>query len=292
MIPARTILAPVDFSEASRASLRYAARLAARWRAALHVVHVVEPLLAVAAQTHRIDIVADTRDELNTFCRASGVPAEIAPTLDVIVGAPAAAICEQAALVGADLIVAGSRGLSGLNRVMMGSTVEHVIRGAHTSVLTVPGRHPADEVTDWGPVVAAIDDPERGDGLMSAAAAIAKSLDADLHLVHVVPPLPMPARWQAEAEAIQHGRGDDARRHLTAALQRLGDGIAPSNVHVSKGNVADALAVEASRHTRSLPILVLGRAEPGRGPAPGSVASRVIARATAAVWVYLPRTAS
>jgi hypothetical protein len=37
-----------------------------------------------------------------------------------------------------------------------------------------------------------------------------------------------------------------------------------------------------------MPLLVLGRAAPGHGPAPGSVASRVIARATAPVLVYLP----
>jgi len=35
-------------------------------------------------------------------------------------------------------------------------------------------------------------------------------------------------------------------------------------------------------------VLVLGRDEPGSGHAPGSVASRVIARATAPVWVHLP----
>jgi len=41
----------------------------------------------------------------------------------VVIGSPAAAICETAAALGADLIVAGSRGLSGLNRLMMGTTV-------------------------------------------------------------------------------------------------------------------------------------------------------------------------
>jgi hypothetical protein len=63
--------------------------------------------------------------------------------------------------------------------------------------------------------------------------------------------------------------------------------VAPQNVHVPGGSVADALAAEAGRYPDTMPLLVLGRARPGDGHAPGSVASRVIARATALVLVYL-----
>ncbi|HET9270717.1 MAG TPA: universal stress protein [Vicinamibacterales bacterium] len=287
MIPPRTILAPIDFSEASRASLQCAARLAGQWNAALHVLHVLDPLLATAAQTRHIDLVSGTRDELDTFCRDAGLDSRVVPTLHVVVGAAAEAICEAASAHHADLIVAGSRGLSGLNRLMMGTTIEHVIRRTHTSVLTVPGRCPGDDVTEWGPVIAAIDDPSHPETLAGPAAALAGSLAAPLHLVHVVPPLPALARWRAEAEEVRDARVDAAQRTLTTAISGLRK-IEPSNVHVVCGTVGDTLAAEAGRHTRTLPILLLGRAAPGRGPAPGSVASRIIARATAAVWVYLP----
>ena len=286
MLPPRTILSAVDFSDASRASLHCAARLAASCGAALHVVHAIDPLLAAAARAHHIALTADTRDELDTFCRDAILPSAAAPVLHVVIGSAPDAICDTAATIGADLIVAGSRGLSGINRLMMGTTVEHVIRRAHISVLTVPGRCPGEDVNDWGPVVAAVEDPDHPDGVVAAAATLAGRLGAALHLVHVVPPLGVPARWRAEADAELHDRTDEARRKLAAAVRRL-DGVDPANVHVPNGTVADALAAEASRHTRSLPILVMGRAEPGRGPAPGSVASRVIARATAAVLVYL-----
>lgn len=286
MIPPRTVLSAADFSDASHASLHCAARLAARCGAALHVMHAIDPLLAVAAKAQHIDLPADTRAELVTFCREAGLPSAVTPALHVVVGPAPAAICDTAAAIGADLVVAGSRGLSGINRLMMGTTVEHVIRRAHTSVLTVPGRCPADDVNVWGPVVAALEDPDHPDGIAAAAAALAGQLGAPLHLVHVVPPLGVPARWKAEADAELHARTEDARRKLAAAVRGL-DGVDPANVHVPNGAVADALAAEASRHTRSLPILVMGRADPGRGPAPGSVASRVIARATAAVLMYL-----
>ena len=287
MIPPRTILAPVDFSDASRASLQCAARLAGHWSAALHVVHVLDPLLAAAAQTRHIDLVSGTRDELDTFCRDAGLDRRVVPTLHVVVGAAAETICETALSHGADLIVAGSRGLSGLNRLMMGTTIEHVIRRSQTSVLTVPGRCPGDEITEWGPVIAALDNPASPETLALPAAALARSLEAPLHLVHVVPPLAAPARWRAEADEMRDARIEAAQRTLNAAIRGLKE-IEPANVHVVSGTVGDALAAEVGRHTRSLPLLLLGRAAPGHGPAPGSVASRVIARATAAVWVYLP----
>ena len=287
MIPPRTILSPVDFSDASRASLHCAARLAGPWGAALHVVHVLDPLLATAAQTRHIDLVSGTRDELRAFCRDAALDGRVVPTLHVVVGGAADAICETASALGADLIVAGSRGLSGVNRLMMGTTIEHVIRRSHASVLTVPGRCPGEEIEEWGPVIAAIDDPACPETLAQPAASLARSLEAPLHLVHVVPPLPALARWRAAADEVRESRVDAARRTLTTAIRGMKE-IDPSNVHVASGMVGDALAAEVGRHTRSLPVLMLGRAAPGHGPAPGSVASRVIARATAAVWMYLP----
>jgi hypothetical protein len=49
MIPPRTILTAVDFSDASRVALIFAARLAAHCGAALHLLHAEEPLLLAAA---------------------------------------------------------------------------------------------------------------------------------------------------------------------------------------------------------------------------------------------------
>src|SRR5690349_19756359 len=116
MIPARTILAPIDFSDASRGSLHCAARLARRWNATLHVMHALDPLLAAAAQTRHLDLFTSTRDELKSFCAGAGLPDDVIPVLHVAVGEAPDAIGNAALEHGADLIVAGSRGLTGLNR--------------------------------------------------------------------------------------------------------------------------------------------------------------------------------
>jgi len=284
MIPPRTILAPVDFSDASRVSLEHAARLAARWRALLHVMHAIDPLLAAAAGTRHLDLAATTHDELTAF--ATSAAGTSAVEYHVTVGAAAESICRTAEALGADLIVAGTRGLTGLNRLVMGTTTEHVIRRSTRPVLTVPG-HPASVDVSYGPVIAALERPDAPGLVAPAAAALAASLDAPFHVVHVVPPLAAAARWRSEADAVLQARIDDARRTLIAAMGELG-GPPPANVHVTTGPVADTLAAEVSRYSGSVAVLVLGRDEPGSGHAPGSVASRVIARATAPVWVHLP----
>ena len=283
MIPPRTILAPVDFSDASRVSLELAARLSARWSAVLHVMHAIDPLLAAAAGTRHLDLAGTTRDELTAFATPAAAGAV---QYHVTVGAAAESICRTAEALGADLIVAGTRGLTGLNRFVMGTTTEHVIRRSTRPVMTVPGHSASDDVS-YGPVIAALERPDDPGAVATAAAALAASLDAPFHVVHVVPPLTAPARWLSEADAVLQARIDDARRTLSAAMGGVG-GPPPANVQVTTGPVADTLAAEVSRYQGTIALLVLGRNEPGSGHAPGSVASRVIARATAPVWVHLP----
>ncbi len=58
------------------------------------------------------------------------------------VGDAAAEIIEEASSWGADLLVLGSRGLTGLSRLVLGSVARNVLQGSDRSVLVV--RHPAD----------------------------------------------------------------------------------------------------------------------------------------------------
>jgi nucleotide-binding universal stress UspA family protein len=103
----------------------------------LHVVHALDPLLAAATQTRHIDLVAGTRDALGEFRRGIPLAEGAAAIVHAVTGPAAEAICDTASTPGADLIVAGSRGLTGLNRLMMGTTLERVIGRSQVSVLAV-----------------------------------------------------------------------------------------------------------------------------------------------------------
>ena len=85
-----------------------------------------EPLLSVLQ--HRAE-------EYLVDCESS-VPVEIRGGTRVVVGAPWQAICGTAESLGADLVVIGSHGYSGIDR-LLGTTAGKVVNHAHCSVLVV-----------------------------------------------------------------------------------------------------------------------------------------------------------
>lgn len=146
----RSILCPVDFSQNSRAALRYAAMLARLADAHLLVLYVHDPLLVTAAAI-RPDanaIVASTDADLRRFIssvvglsrpESRGAPApRIATTLLTIAGRPAREIVAAAQRHDCDLIVMGYHGAGRASRLLFGSTTEGVVRTSTVPVLAVP----------------------------------------------------------------------------------------------------------------------------------------------------------
>ncbi len=140
-IPARIILAPVDFSEPSRRALAYAARFATHaGAAALHVVYAEDPWLAEGARRASIDLPQKTSEELGAFVDSTIRDAFPVPEhhRHVVRGPAVDAIVDAADRLNADLIVIATHGMSGVERVMFGSTTEGVLRKSRIPVLVVP----------------------------------------------------------------------------------------------------------------------------------------------------------
>jgi nucleotide-binding universal stress UspA family protein len=132
------ILVPTDFSRPSERALDYAQDLAQQLGASLHLLHVVNrPLLAegLAAEAHisekfESDVVRSIEARLRKL-------APEAESTDVVFGYAAKAIVDWASRLGADLIVMGSHGRTGVAHLMLGSVAEGVVRTARCPVLTV-----------------------------------------------------------------------------------------------------------------------------------------------------------
>ena len=138
----RSILCPIDFSNNSRAALRYAAMLARLSDAHLLVLYVNDPLLATAATT-RPDAEAILASTENDLCRfvstaVSKPTPPIAATLLTVAGKPAQEILKAAERHDCDLIVMGYRGVGRASRLLFGSTTGGVVRASSTPVLAVP----------------------------------------------------------------------------------------------------------------------------------------------------------
>ncbi len=146
------ILVPVDFSSDSDEALEVAREVAATYGAShIDVVHVVAlpaaplgPGLPTAAPIH-LDIARQARESLSEL---SAEASEGKPSISIrVLEGPAAwRIVETAEEVGADLIVLGSHGLSGLRRFLIGSVSERVVRWAHCPVWVL--RRPYEEQAD------------------------------------------------------------------------------------------------------------------------------------------------
>ena len=139
----RKILVPVDFSDHSARALESAMSLARAFGAELHLLHcyqinvgAISPYGIVLPESFERDVrqaaqtrLAEWRDKVS----AEGIKVEehITPQF------PSEAIVQKAGEISADLIVMGTRGLTGLKHVLLGSVAERTLRLAPCPVLTV-----------------------------------------------------------------------------------------------------------------------------------------------------------
>ena len=149
--PIERILVPVDFSDHAREALRHAYALAALYDAGLDLLHVTEPDLHPAFYGDGLDETYDLEKEQKAEEELHAFFADITGTVHpegqlpdrsmmeahVASGRPAAEILRFAEEQGSDLIVMSTHGLTGLQRFMMGSVAEKVVRHVSVPVFTV-----------------------------------------------------------------------------------------------------------------------------------------------------------
>lgn len=134
MITFKRILCPIDFSETSRRALSYAMAFAQWYEAQLEVLHVLQADGAAADAA-----AGDRLAGMHTFIEEAG-GAGLRVHADTESGRPHDVIVRRAAPM--DLLVMGTHGRSGFNRLLLGSVTEKVVRTVTCPVLTVPPTAP------------------------------------------------------------------------------------------------------------------------------------------------------
>lgn len=132
------IVVGYDGSPAARKALKRALEISARFGSKVYVVHVVDTALLSLSEAFAPSMLAALREAgekvLQEASReAPGVEARL------LEGDPAHEIVRFAAEVGASLIVVGSRGLSTIRRMLMGSVSSRVVQESPVDVLVVKG---------------------------------------------------------------------------------------------------------------------------------------------------------
>lgn len=134
------ILVPTDGSKATERAIRNAVDIASQYDATVHALYVVDASVYSSIEAGA-DIVIESLqqegqtaiEEVTARARAAGVETESA----VVSGSAHRAILDYADEEAIDLIVMGTHGRTGIDRYLLGSVTEKVVRSADVPVLTV-----------------------------------------------------------------------------------------------------------------------------------------------------------
>lgn len=178
------ILVPTDGSECAQAAVGYADDLATRNDARAHVLCVADSRTLENAPHY--DQVKEERMELtertcNEFSE-SGVSTERAVRTDI----PHEAILRYATEQDIDLIVMGTHGRTGVERYLLGSVTEKVVRLSDVPVLTVKAEADGEVVYPYTDILVPTDGSEGAEAAIEPAVDIASTYHARVHGLSVI----------------------------------------------------------------------------------------------------------
>ena len=272
------VLCPVDFSRPSAVALRLAANLAAGTHAGLTLMHAhfwqappyfTESQLADLSQQFK-DSMQDADRALAEFavrerpgCSASRV---------IVDAAPAEGILKVTRETGADLVVMGTHGRSGVNRFLLGSVAERVLH--ESTVPTVTVRAPLGDRAEPGfikKILCPVNDSPAAKKSLQVAARLALSLNAQLTVLHVIEEhrsgqRPDVCAWLSESdrqgcrvqEVVDSGTAAD--RILDIGLKASADLLVMGAQHrpFADASVIGTTTVRVVRHS-PIPVLTVTR---------------------------------
>ncbi len=140
------LLVPTDFSKLSKAAVLYAVIIAAKLKAEIILLAVINVSTSAASsikwkklEDEMIKIANNDADQLMQEIRVQ-TKGKLGITYQYIMGYPVEDMVETCAVEnGVDLIVMGTKGATGLKKVVMGTNATAVINNSSRPVIAVPG---------------------------------------------------------------------------------------------------------------------------------------------------------
>lgn len=187
----KSLLFATDFSPASQAALPYAAAIARRYGARLSLAHVVRPQVWAPAPPEWVPMESDVPRQaalaemakLEQSSVLAGLPHQVAVEEGAVWECLSRLIREQET----DLLIMGTHGRRGLQKLLMGSVAEELFRLAACPVLTVgPGVAPTAGTAEFHRILFATDFSNESQAALPYAVSLAQENQARLTLLHVV----------------------------------------------------------------------------------------------------------
>lgn len=254
MRPLQQILCPVDFSEFSRMGLRYAgafARCSGARITALFADSFLPPVYFTQSRVEELEkeFRHSRREALNylrQFVSEALAPEGMEAEAKVAVSLPVEAVLQEARELPADMIIMGTHGRSGINRLMMGSVTEQVLRASSVPVLAVRGKR------DFAlqKILCPVNDTAAARAAMEFSLRLAHCFGSTVTLLHVreagaKDTIANLCAWMTEEQ------------RAACEIRMIGGGVAEGVIATAEELRADMLVLGA-RHRRFFDSTVIG----------------------------------
>jgi nucleotide-binding universal stress UspA family protein len=266
------ILIPIDSQPLSQHAAQMGLEMAKQFAARVTMVHVLEihPMFALQTEFAASGVVLEEAQRLLVpwvaLAEQLGVRLET-KLLEDETGNVAASITTAAEDLACDLILMGTQGREGFDRLLVGSVAERVGRTANQPVMLVRGTTQTVTANPIASLLVPIDGSLEGQVTLKTAGEIASQLGVGLHVLYVVPDMPLPMgdglgfgtlTYQPEPwlEALNNqGRAiiDKAKQTLEPILKA--EHLEVSMVQQGGERIAQVILKFAQEHTSSLIIL-------------------------------------
>ena len=260
------VLCPVDFSNPSIHALRHAAALARWYGAVLTIGHVAPGQEAALPAPALGDVPLAVRPTPDPSALAQQVTAlattvvgvDVATHVRVGFGRPHEVIRQWASADGVDLVVIGTHGRSGFDRLLLGSVTEKVIRTVTCPVLTVPPAEGLQAAVAFARILCPTDFSPSSRRALAVALELGRQAGGAVTLLHAVEFLDVEAALPRHADELRASRA----RLVDHFLHRLAEEVADESQTwceirqvLVEGRAHRAIVAEATAHQADLIVM-------------------------------------
>lgn len=266
MIDIKKVLFTTDFSSSAQQAFSHALFLAEHHNVELHLLNVI--------QTHRHDMIEPMEQAGNAemiykqLCdNAEGRLRDMAEEKSNGITVHPEAVCginivqsilEYITTHDIDVVVMGTHGRHGVNRWIMGSISEKIVRLAPCSVITIHGDRTIDTHNPLKNILVPIDFSEYSRKALRTAIDIAGTYGSELHVLHVIEKMNIPSVYGVEKSGFEK-RIDEVKERATIEAERLirefgGDNVR-SHVHIVRGHATRTIISFADELSPDLVVI-------------------------------------
>lgn len=180
----KTILVPVDFSTNSRKALRYALLLAGKMKYRISLIHVFIDSIGIIANNSEKIRWDFAENELKKLAENIKTKTKVKCSSLLVRGVSANKIVEITEKKKAELIVMGTKGASGIKKIIIGSAASQIVKESKIPVLVVPEKTALKKIIRT--IVFATDYHDSDLKAIKFLSVLAKTFSSKLTMVHVM----------------------------------------------------------------------------------------------------------